>query len=110
MKKVLKVIFSFFLVCISTEINAQSTLSKEYLELINKAKATPHLFGFIGNQNIFNFNRTSTNKIILPLDNMACALPPKDVKYHILLSAPQSYDRSEAAKIPNAVPSLNIVQ
>ena len=109
MKKALTIILLSFLVCFSTEINAQSTLSKEYLELIKNVKPLSNSFGKQAEKTTFKMNSIGGNKMVLPLDNMICVLPQTDTKFHILLAKPLGNDEIHIA-IPNAIPNIEIVK
>lgn len=110
MKKAISIILASSLLCFSTEINAQSTLSREYLELIKKAKPSTKNIGKQTVKPTFTVNTVSPSKMVLPLDNMICVLPPTDTKYHILLAKPFVNDGTKNVNIPNAVPNIELVR
>ncbi len=106
---VLLILFGF----ISTGSKAQKNLDTHYLPF-QKVKIYPKSFGLNG----LIFNSTfsykpkvsSSNKIILPFDNMKCLLPPDDIKYHIQIFDLHPNDDSFIYSMPIRVPKVDLVK
>ncbi len=98
---------------ISVGSKAQIKLDPEYFSFNKKTELFPKSFrlnNFSDSTFSYNLKKSSPNKIILPLDNMICLLPPSEIKYHIQVFNPHQIGDNYINNMPNALPKVDLIK
>ena len=107
-------ILFILLVSISVVSKAQLKLKPDYFSSNEKTELFPKSFRLnnFGFDSTFSYNLkvSGPNKIVLPLDNMMCLLPPEEIKYHIQIFNPHSAGDNYIYNMSNALPKADLVK
>ena len=99
---------------ISVSSKAQIKLDSEYFSFNKKTELFPKSFklnNFVFDSTLsYNLKTSRPNKIVLPLDNMMCLLPPSEIKYHIQIFNPHPIGDGYINNMPNALPKVDLIK
>jgi len=111
-QSLISVVLFILLGFISIRTRAQIKLNPEYFSFKYKTESSPNSFRWKNRDSTFSylFNNSSPNKIVLPLDNMVCLLPPTEIKYHIQIFNPHPTSDGYIYNMPNALPKVDLIK